>query len=261
MEYEIDIKKLAPYYDLNSIPVYFEFEKKKIKRMTEDEYMKYVLSMNVNVEDKGRLLHLAEFKAQKYIYDNFLNNYERNILINYYIENASSGLYHLTVPEGVSLMMDGWQHHFFNKVTFAYVPFIKDHTDIAIRIMNQIIDYFKPDNYHLSEMYTGLANCIYKQCDKDPYHLRLVAEYGLKAYNLKNDWFDIWKTGNGMRLDYFWSTLCNVLSKIGMVDKAIEICVFASEHDAYDNTKTGWKGKLEKYKKLKSKEIKTLPLR
>ncbi|MBO5711638.1 MAG: hypothetical protein J6R47_02265, partial [Acholeplasmatales bacterium] len=66
MEYEIDIKKLAPYYDINSITVYFEFEKKKIKRMTEDEYMKYVLSMNVNVEDKGRLLHLAEFKAQKY---------------------------------------------------------------------------------------------------------------------------------------------------------------------------------------------------
>ncbi len=253
----INIESLLPFYNLNHIPMVERYTgEPKIMFFDEATYLNYLtkiaLSEEITVDD----LNLRIYKAEKYIFENILNNYERNILTKYYIDNPSVGEYHLTISYGMTISIQSKKNWILDRVGAVYLPFIKEHNEIARRIIDDLIKAFPHNDYDIADFYTGYASNTYRQCEKDTYHLELVAEYGLKAYALKDFWFNIWEREDyGIKLDFFWPTLCNVLRKLNRLDEAIEIATFAYEHNAYDNTKDGWKARLDKLKNARNKKI------
>ncbi len=122
-------------------------------------------------------------------------------------------------------------------------------------VMNYIVSKYAENDYDKADTFTYFAKAIYTKYEKDTYHLELVAEYGLRAFALKDFWFNIWEREDyGIKLDFFWPTLCNVLRKLNKLDEAIEIATFAYEHNAYDKTQGGWKARLDKLKNARNKK-------
>ncbi len=134
-----------------------------------------------------------------------------------------------------------------------YEPLIPINPFRCEEIVYYMNDKYTTNNYEKALNFTHFAEMIYKKCPKDERHLYLVAKYGLLAYDLKNDWLNLWKVKPVIRLDYFWISLCNVLKKLKRYDEAIDIAKTGIKYDAYDISNGGWQSRLEKLQKAKEK--------
>lgn len=228
----------------------FNKEKKYIlfydkKKYTEKELLKDVLPDAV----PGVLIH----KEVNYFYENILNIEERNLVEEYYrkpSEGMNEGITfnYLDYVPFIQIIGNGLPSYLSGLWT-SLMPY-----DIyrAEFVAYEIIFKYNVTGYELAKIHNGLANVAYSS-NADERTLEFVARHGLKAYELKDYYF---KNDDCIRLDFFWSTLCNVLKKLNRLDEAIEIATFAANNDAYDKTKGGWPARLEKLIKAKEKSSK-----
>ncbi len=220
------------------------------KKYHDEEY--YI--NNVRPGDKsGLYLH----KEVNYLFKTLLSLEEKKIVEDYYSSKAREGdvltYDFLHYVPFISIITGTRYCSYMGSFWSAIFEYNLERSE---EIMNFIINRYAENDYDKAETYTCFAKSVYTTYEKDTNHLELVAKYGLKAFALRDFWFNIYeKEGYGLKLDFFWSTLCNVLKKLNRLDEAIEIAEFAYKNNAYDHSQGGWKARLEKLKKAKIKSL------
>ena len=209
------------------------------KKFTEKELLKNIEPNGV----AGILIH----KGVKEIYNNLLNSEEKKLVEQYYRNSSNEIFNYLDYVPFIQII--GYKlPSYLSGVWTSLIPHDIYRSEL---VANEIILKYDVSGYELAEIHHGLANLAYRRCEKNTEILEFVAKHGLKAYELKDSYF---KKKECVRLDFFWSTLCNVLKQLNMLDEAIEIAAFAAQNDAYDNTQGGWTARLEKLIKTKNKQ-------
>lgn len=227
--------------------------KKKIKYTLYTDKKKYTEEALLKDICEGAVPGVLIHKEVNYFYDNILNIEERKLVEQYYrkpnegIEDRITFNYLDYVPF-IQIVGDGLPSY----LSGLWASLIPYNIYRAEFVAYEIILKFNVTGYELAKIHHGLANLSYSST-ADERVLEFVAKHGLKAYELKDTWF---KKENCVKLDFFWSTLCNVLKQLNRFDEAIEIATFAAENNAFDKTKGGWDARLEKLIKAKEKSSK-----
>ena len=209
------------------------------KKFTEKELLKNIEPNGV----AGILIH----KGVNEIYNNLLDDEEKKLVEQYY-RNSTDEIFNYLDHVPFIQVIGNKLPYYLSGLWTSLIPHNIYRSEL---VANEIILKYDVIGYELAEIHHGLANLAYRRCEKNNEILEFVAKHGLKAYELKDSYFKKPKCG---RLDFFWSTLCNVLKQLNRLDEAIEIATFAAQNAAYDNTKGGWAARLEKLIKTKNKE-------
>ncbi len=230
----------------------------KVEKMTGDQILKSYISNTYNLKSIANLYPILIYLALNDLYSR-LNELDKVIVDNFFVNlplsnNEFDNLHYVNNLNltGFTLMNHNCKEIMDDLIIF-YEPLIPINPFNCEEIVNYMNEKYATNNYERALNFTHFAETVYKKCPKDERHLFLVAKYGLLSYQLKDDWLNLWQTKPVLRIDYFWTTLCNVLRKLNRYDEAIDIAKTGIKYDAYDISEGGWQARLERLQKAKVK--------